>query len=138
VVDVGYGTAWVGNRLYRVIYDKNQQSGENLLTLYNSPRFIGSNPTRVTVLGTEFVGLRFSNSNLTGPIATEWRRRQLSFHYTSYDGHNGIWVPKPTNATSRMVGLIGPRGELILANGRRPLIGRTGNTFFIRGGVNST
>ena len=138
VVDVGYTTAWVGNRLYRVLYDKNQQSGENLLTLYNSPRFIASNPTRVTVLGRQFVGIRFSNSNLTGYIQTDSRRRQLSFHYTFYDGHSGIWAPKPTNATGRFIGLIGSRGELILANGRRPLISRTGNTFFIRGGINST
>ena len=138
VVDVGYTTAWVGNRLYRVLYDKNQQSGENLLTLYNSPRFIASNPTRVTVLGRQFVGIRFSNSNLTGYIQTDSRRRQLSFHYTFYDGHSGIWVPKPTNATGRIIGLIGSRGELILANGRPALVGRTGNTFFIRGGLNST
>lgn len=138
VVDLGYTTAWVGNRLYRVLYDKNQQSGENLLTLYNSPRFIASNPTRVTVLGREFVGIRFSNSNLTGYIQGDYRRRQLSFHYTFYDGHSGIWAPKPTNAVGRFIGLIGPRGELILANGRRPLISRTGNTFFIRGGLNST
>ena len=138
VVDVGYTTAWVGNRLYRVLYDKNQQSGENLLTLYNSPRFIASNPTRVTVLGRQFVGIRFSNSNLTGYIQTDSRRRQLSFHYTFYDGHSGIWAPKPTNATGRIIGLIGSRGELILANGRPALVGRTGNTFFIRGGLNST
>ena len=138
VVDVGYTTAWVGNRLYRVLYDKNQESGENLLTLYNSPRFIASNPTRVTVLGRQFVGIRFSNSNLTGYIQTDSRRRQLSFHYTFYDGHSGIWVPKPTNATGRIIGLIGSRGELILANGRPALVGRTGNTFFIRGGLNST
>jgi len=138
VVDLGYTTAWVGNRLYRVLYDKNQQSGENLLTLYSSPRFIAANPTRVTVLDREFVGIRFSNSNLTGFIQGDWRRRQLSFHYTFYDGHSGIWAPKPTNATGRFIGLIGPRGELILANGRRPLISRTGNTFFIRGGINST
>ena len=138
VVDVGYTTAWVGNRLYRVLYDKNQQSGENLLTLYNSPRFIASNPTRVTVLGRQFVGIRFSNSNLTGYIQTDSRRRQLSFHYTFYDGHSGIWVPKPTNASGRIIGLIGSRGELILANGRPALVGRTGNTFFIRGGLNST
>jgi len=138
VVDVGYTTAWVGNRLYRVLYDKNQESGENLLTLYNSPRFIASNPTRITVLGRQFVGIRFSNSNLTGYIQTDSRRRQLSFHYTFYDGHSGIWVPKPTNATGRIIGLIGSRGELILANGRPALVGRTGNTFFIRGGLNST
>jgi len=138
VVDVGYTTTWVGNRLYRVLYDKNQESGENLLTLYNSPRFIASNPTRVTVLGRQFVGIRFSNSNLTGYIQTDSRRRQLSFHYTFYDGHSGIWVPKPTNATGRIIGLIGSRGELILANGRPALVGRTGNTFFIRGGLNST
>jgi hypothetical protein len=92
----------------------------------------------VTVLDREFVGIRFSNSNLTGFIQGDWRRRQLSFHYTFYDGHSGIWAPKPTNATGRFIGLIGPRGELILANGRRPLISRTGNTFFIRGGINST
>jgi len=138
VVDVGYSTAWVSTRLYRVLYDKNQQSGENLLRLYNSPRFIASHPTRVTVEDREFVGIRFSNSNLTGPVQTDYRRRQLSFRYTYYDGHNGIWAPKPTNATGRIIGLIGPRGELILANGRPASVSRTGSTFFIRGGINST
>ncbi len=138
VVDVHYTTAWVGNRLYRVLYDRNQQSGVNLLTLYNSPRFIGSVPTTVQVQGSQYMGIRFSNSNLTGYIQTDSRRRQLSFHYTLYDGHNGIWVPKPTNSNGRIIGLIGPRGELILANGRRAEVSRTGNTFFVRGGINST
>ena len=138
VVNVGYTTAWVGNTLYRVLYDKNQQSGENLLTLYNSPRFSASHPIRVTVEDREFVGIRFSNSNLTGPVSRSDRRRQFSFCYTHYDGHGGIWAPKPTSATSRIIGIIGPRGELILANGRPASVGRAGNTFFIRGGVNST
>jgi NADH-ubiquinone oxidoreductase chain 2 len=137
VVDVCYTTGWVGNRLYRVLYDRNQESGVNLLTLYNSPRFIGSTPIRVQAHGREFLGIRFSNSNLTGYIQTDSRRRQYSFHYTTYDGHNGIWVPKPTNSNGRIIGLIGPRGELILANGRRALVSRTGNTFFVRGGINS-
>jgi len=33
---------------------------------------------------------------------------------------------------------MGPRGELILANGARAVVARTGSTFFVRGGVNST
>jgi hypothetical protein len=108
------------------------------MTLYNSPRFTACNPTRVTVLNRDFMGIRFSNSNLTGHIQTDYRRRQLSFHYTFYDGHSGIWAPKPTGATGRIIGLIGSRGELILANGRPALVGNRGNTFFIRGGINST
>ena len=138
VVDIGYTTKWVGNRLYRVIYDKNQESGVNLLTLYNSPRFHASVPTIIHVEGRQYTGIRFSNSNLTGYIQTDSRRRNLSFHYTQYEWHHGIWVPKPTNATSRIFGLIGARGELILANGRIPSVSRTGNTFFVRGGINST
>jgi hypothetical protein len=92
----------------------------------------------VQIQGRQFMGIRFTNANLTGYIQTDWRRRQYSFHYTTYDGHNGIWVPKPTNATGRFIGLVGLRGELILANGRIALLSRTGNTFFVRGGVNST
>jgi len=33
---------------------------------------------------------------------------------------------------------MGPRGELILANGQRAIIARAGLTFFVRGGINST
>ena len=138
VIDVCYTTKWVNNRLYRVIYDRNQQSGVNLLSLYTSPRFSATHPTTVIINGRQFVGLRFSNSNLTGYIQTDWRRRVYSFHYTQHNSLNGIWVPKPTNATSRIFGLVSARGELILANGRIPIMSRTGNTFFVTGGVNST
>jgi hypothetical protein len=87
----------------------------------------------------DFMGIRFSNSAISRPIwNNDYRRRQFSFYYTTYDGHGGIWAPKPTNSTSRIIGIIGPRGELILANGRPAQVGRVGNTFFIRGGVNST
>jgi hypothetical protein len=37
-----------------------------------------------------------------------------------------------------MIGLIGSRGELILANGHTPVLSRTGLTFFVTGGINST
>jgi hypothetical protein len=110
----------------------------NLITLYTSARFCASTPTTVEVEGRQYVGIRFSNSNLTGYVQTDSRRRTLSFYYTQHNARNGIWVPKPTNATSRIIGLIGSRGELILANGQRPVLSRNGLTFFVRGGVNST
>ena len=138
IVDIGYTTRFVNNRLWRVLYDKNQASGENLLSLYNSPRFSASTPTTVQVEGRQFMGIRFTNSNLTGFVQTDSRRRLLSFYYTQHNAHHGIWVPKPTSASSRIIGLMGPRGELILANGQRAIIARAGLTFFVRGGINST
>jgi hypothetical protein len=110
----------------------------NLLALYTSPRFCAATPTTVQINGRQYMGIRFSNSNLTGYIQTDSRRRMLSFYYTQHNAHNGIWVPKPTNATSRFIGLIGSRGELVLANGHRPVMSRNGLNFFVTGGINST
>ena len=138
VVSIGYTTRWVGSRRYRVIYDQNQPTGTNLLSLYNSPRFNGSTVTIVHVNAIQFVGLRFTNSNLTGHINTNWQRRVLSFHYTQHEMRYGIWVPKPTGATGRIAGLFGPRGEIILANGQLPVLSRNSLTFFVPGGINTT
>ena len=135
-IDVNYITRTIGSRVFRIIYDRNERDCTRLRALYNSPRFRATTTVPVTINGQQFIGIKFSNANISGYIQVYHTRRIFSFLFTQHNMRDGIWVPKPAFVVGRRYGLIGPHGEVILANGQVPELSRNNGSFFIPGGAN--